>query len=86
MQDRKKEFKKLLGNLIREKRSEANKSISLVSDEIDLSKSVWFEIENGNRDPQITTMWRISEALNIPLSEFIKGIENKIGTNYFIDN
>lgn len=86
MQDRKKEFKKLLGNLVREKRSEANKSISLVSDEIDLSKSVWFEIENGNRDPQITTMWRISEALNIPLSEFIKEIENKIGTNYFIDN
>lgn len=84
MQDKKENIKKEIGLIIKSKRLALNKSISLLSNEIGLSKSVWLEIENGNRDLQFTTIWRICEGLNIPLSDFIIEIEQKFGEYYFL--
>lgn len=83
MQDKKTKFKKIIGNLILEKRILENKSLSLIANEIGISKSIWFEIEKGNRDPQLSTIWKICEGLNIHPSEFIKEMENKLGDYYF---
>lgn len=85
MQEKKTKFKKIIGNLILEKRILANKSLSLMANEIGISKSIWFEIEKGNRDPQLSTIWKICEGLNIPTSEFIREIENLLGDDYFLE-
>jgi len=85
MQEKKTKFKKIIGNLILEKRILANKSLSLIANEIGISKSIWFEIEKGNRDPQLSTIWKICEGLNIPTSEFIKEIENLLEEDYFLE-
>ena len=80
MQDTKKELLKITGNIIKKYRG--IKSISLLSNEIELSKSIWSEVEKGNKDIQLTTLWRISEGLNIKPSELIKEIENMLGKDF----
>ena len=85
MQDTKKELLKITGNIIKKYRG--IKSISLLSNEIELSKSIWSEVEKGNKDIQLTTLWRISEGLNIKPSELIKEIENILGKDFsFLEN
>ena len=85
MQDTKKELLKITGNIIKKYRG--IKSISLLSNEIELSKSIWSEVEKGNKDIQLTTLWRISEGLNIKPSELIKEIENMLGKDFsFLEN
>ena len=80
MQETKKELLKITGNIIKKYRG--IKSISLLSNEIELSKSIWSEVEKGNKDIQLTTLWRISEGLNIKPSELIKEIENMLGKDF----
>lgn len=48
-----------------------NKSISLISAEIGMTKSMWADTEKSIKDPQFTTLWRIAEGLEIPLSKLI---------------
>lgn len=85
MQDNKIKLIKVIGKIIRQHRK--NKSISKLSNEIDLSKSIWSEVEKGNKDIQISTFWRIAEGLNIKPSELLSEIENELGKNFsFIEN
>ena len=52
-----------------------------------MSKSIWSEVEKGNKNIQLTTLWIISEGLNIKLSELIKEIENMLGKAFsFLEN
>ena len=52
-----------------------------------MSKSIWSEVEKGNKDIQLTTLWRIAEGLNIKPSELLKEIENTLDNNFsFIEN
>ena len=51
---------------------------------IGLTKSVWSKVEEGERDPQLSTIWRMAESLNIPLSEIIKEIEKELGEDFFM--
>lgn len=86
MQESKILLQKTLGNIIKQHRELNKKSISLIANEIILSKSVWSEVEKGNKDPQFSTIWRMAEALEIPLSDLIKEIEAKLdGKLNFID-
>ncbi|MFA6990268.1 MAG: helix-turn-helix transcriptional regulator [Candidatus Gastranaerophilaceae bacterium] len=90
MQD---EFKKereyisqLLGSLVKKLRKEKGKSINLISNEAELSKSIWANLEKGHKDPQFTTLWRIAEALDMPLSEIILVLESEIPEGWgFLD-
>lgn len=86
MQDKKLKFQNILAQIIKQHRLENNISLSRISDEIGLTKSVWFEIENGNRDPQLSTLWKIAEGLNIPLSQIIAEMEIYIQKYYFLEN
>ena len=56
------------------------------SDEIGLTKSIWSNVEAGRRDPQLTTIWRMAEALNVPLSQIITELETTLGKDFFLEN
>lgn len=81
MQDQKKKLQIILADIIKEYRLKQHKSISLIANEINLSKSIWSDLEKGIKDPQISTLWRIAEALNISLSQIIKKLEIKAKDN-----
>ena len=41
-------------------------------------------IENGEIEPKITMLLRISEALGVPLSEIIQEVEQQLGKDFHI--
>ena len=65
--------------------SKAKISITKASDQIALTKSVWSSVEAGNRDPQLSTIWRMSESLNVPLSTIILALEKELGKDFFLE-
>ncbi len=65
----------ILAKIIKDLRVRQGKSISLISNEIGLAKSLWSDLEKGIKDPQFSTLWRMAEALDVPLSQLIKDIE-----------
>ena len=77
MQDKKQKLLNTLANVIKKNRKD--KSISQLALEIDVSKSIWSMIEQGKRDAQFSTFWRVSEALNVRPSELVKEIDNELG-------
>ena len=81
-EEMKAKYKKELGLLIKNLRIKQNKSISLISDEIGMTKSMWADLEKGVKDPQLNTLMRISEALNTKTSLILKDLENKLGGNF----
>lgn len=86
MQDNKEKLQKVLASIIKKHRKANKKSISLISNEIMLAKSLWSDVEKGKKDPQFSTLWRIAEALEIKLSDLIEEIENKVQDSVnFID-
>lgn len=86
MQDKylenKKNFQKLIGEIIKQHRIKCGKSISLISAEIGMTKSMWADLEKGIKDPQLSTIWRICEGLNIKSSEFLTEIEQSLGEDF----
>ena len=85
MQAEKIKLQKTLAEIIKKLRNK--KSITQLANEIDLSKSVWFNLEKGERDIQISTFWRIAEGLDIKPSDLVKEIENQQGEDFsFIEN
>ena len=86
MQDKKDKFLFELARIVKKYRERANLSINQASHGIDLSKSIWSVIEQGKRDPHLSTLWKISEVLNIPLSLLIKDMEIELGQDFFIEN
>ncbi len=78
---------KAFGEIIKQERErKTGKSQTLFSYEYDLDSGNLCRIENGKIEPKLTMMWRISEALNTPLSELIKQVENELGKDFFIIN
>lgn len=59
-------------------REKTGKSITLISDEINLSKTIWADAENGEVDMQFSTFWRIMEALDVEPEEFIKVLKTNL--------
>ena len=85
MQAEKIKLQKTLAKIIKKLRNK--KSITQLANEIDLSKSVWFNLEKGERDIQFSTFWRIAEGLDIKPSDLVKEIENQLGEDFsFIEN
>ena len=58
------------------------KSITKSADEIGMGKSMWADLENGIKDPQISTLWRFAEGLDIKLSILVKMIEEDLGEEF----
>ena len=80
-------LKQKLAEVIKEYRLEQNRSISLLSGEVNLSKSIWSDLEKGIKDPQLSTLWKVAESLNVPLSQIIKVMEENLKNKLsFIEN
>lgn len=78
----KQKLQNILAQYVREKRLEQNKSLSKISAEIMMTKSMWLDLEKGIKDPQLSTLWRVSEALDIPLEILIKEIRLRLGKDF----
>ena len=76
---------KEFGNIIKEERLQSTeKSQTMLAFEYELDSGNLCRIENGKIEPKLSMMWRISEALGIPLSVLIKRLEKKLGKDFFI--
>ncbi len=75
-------FQKELAKLVKERRLELKKSISLISAEIGMTKSMWADLEKGIKDPQLSTLWRVCEGLEIEPSEILKELKTKLDMNF----
>ena len=82
MQDSKKRITKYSGFSYKKTSKKINQS-HYYPMEIDLSKSIWSELEKGNKDIQLSTFWRIAEALDIRPHILIKEIESILGKRFF---
>lgn len=84
MQELKKELQLALAKVVKQHRT---KSITKSADEIAMGKSMWADLENGIKDPQFSTLWRIAEGLDIKPHVLVKMIEEELGDNFsFLEN
>ena len=80
----KKELQNAIAKVVKKQRK---KSITKSADEIGMGKSLWADLENGIKDPQFSTLWRIAEGLDIKPHELIELVENELGDNFsFLEN
>lgn len=78
---------KSLGKIIKKYRTEkTGKSLNTFAYEYELTPGNVSRIENGQIEPKIVMLWRIAEALNIPLSEIIKELENEMSESFSISD
>lgn len=70
-EEKKKILLSAIGQIIYAKRKETGKGILLHSYEFDIPSNSLERIEKGLRDPQITTLWKIVNSLNMDFKEFI---------------
>ena len=73
---------KVIGELVKEKRLEMNKGILLFGYEYDISNSSIAMVEKGQRDVQITTLWKIANGLGMSFSEFVIETEKRLPKNF----
>ena len=84
MQELKKELQNAIATVVKNQRK---KSITKSADEIGMGKSLWADLENGIKDPQISTLWRIAEGLEIKPHILIKLIEDELCEDFsFIED
>lgn len=69
---------KVIGEIIKEKRTAQNKGILLFGYEYDISNSSIMLLERGQRDVQVTTLWKLANAFGMPFSEFIQEVETRL--------
>ncbi len=73
---------KIIGEIIHERRVAQNKGILLFSYEYDISNSSIALLEKGKRDVQITTLWKLANALGMTFSEFVTEVERRLPDNF----
>lgn len=69
------ELKQIIGMRVKAARHAKNISQSVLAEEIDRTKETVSNIERGLSAPTIETLERLSNALDVPLSEFFEGAE-----------
>lgn len=63
-------------------REKSEKSITLISNELNIAKSIWSDIEMGKSDMQFSTFMRIIEALNINPETFLAEMKKHLPENF----
>ena len=79
MQEQREKLQLAVAKIVKHHRTD---SITKCSNEINLGKSIWSNLEQGVKDPQLSTLWRIAEGLNIKPHQLIKEIEEELGENF----
>ena len=84
MQEQRLKLQKSIAKVVKSLRK---KSITKSADEIAMGKSMWADLENGIKDPQFSTLWRIAEGLDIKPHILVKMIEDELGEEFsFLKN
>lgn len=73
---------KVLGKIINNLRIGNDISINQLAYAYGLEKSTLSELEKGIREPKLLTLWKLSEALGVKLSDLIKIIEDELGEKF----
>jgi len=79
-EDKKKLICALAGNALKKLRN--GKSQYMLSAEYEISTSLLNNLERGLKDPQLTTIFKLSEALGVKASEFVKIIEENLPEDF----
>lgn len=72
----------VIGQIIKEKRLSLNKGILLLSYEYDISNSSIAQLEKGKRDVQISTLWKLVNALGMTFPEFIADVGKRLPDDF----
>lgn len=75
---KKKLLLKTIGEILYEKRAAMKKGILLLSYEYDIPNSSIARLEKGERDVQITTLWKLANAFGMTFTELAREIENRM--------
>ena len=73
---------KAIGKVINKKRKELNKGINKFSFEYDIGNGLLSRLENGKTDTKISTIWKISNALDMSFSELVNLIEQELPKDF----
>ena len=74
----------IIGRVVREEREKLQKSQRIFADEFDIQKSMLSRIENAVNEPKIISLFTISEALGIKLSDLIKKVEDELPKDFYL--
>ena len=69
----------ITGRTIRKLREQRGLTQEVLSGLAAVSRSHLAEIESGRTNANVETLWRISEALDIKMSDLIRMVEEEIG-------
>ena len=73
---------KAVGKIIKNHRKKTGKGILLHAYEYDIPSSSLYHIEQGTRDPQLTTLWKIVNSFGMSFGEFISELEKELPKNF----
>lgn len=68
----------IIGKVIRTIRRKRGLSQEVVSGLAGIARTHLTMIENGTKIPNLETIWKIALALNMPISEFFRLVENEL--------
>lgn len=71
------ELGKIIAINLRELRTERNLTLGQLSKISGISKAMLSDIEKGNSNPTINTLWKIANGLNVPYTKLMEGIEKE---------
>lgn len=66
------EVSEIIAYNFRKIREERNLSMGQLAEQAGISKVVLSQIEKGDSNPTINTLWKVADALNMPLSSLIE--------------
>ncbi len=69
---------RVTGRVLRSLRREHGMSQEVLSGLAGIARSHLAMIESGDKSANVETLWRVAEALGMPLSELMKKIESEI--------
>lgn len=68
---------KVIAINLKELRTERNLTLGQLSKMSKISKAMLSDIEKGNSNPTINTIWKIANGLNVPYTKLMEGIEKE---------
>ncbi|NYB74962.1 helix-turn-helix transcriptional regulator [Sedimentibacter hydroxybenzoicus DSM 7310] len=71
------ELGKIIAFNLKELRTERNLTLGQLSKISGISKAMLSDIEKGNSNPTINTIWKIANGLNVPYTKLMDGIEKE---------
>ena len=71
------ELGKIIAVNLKELRRERNLTLGQLSKMSGISKAMLSDIEKGDSNPTINTIWKIAGGLNVPYTKLIDGIEKE---------